>query len=120
MVITEHTVLWVWPQDLGSHGGGTPDTGVVLQISSDRDDRRILGIQDFYFGMFLGSKILGGISLGSLIRNLGIFSGIQNNLKIHDSSHASWPHTSTNKFLWLQNSVFWEVKFWSRDFLSFA
>ena len=67
MVITEHTVPWVWLQDLGSHGGGTPDMGVVLQISSDRDDCRILGIQILYFGMFLGRKILASISLGSLI-----------------------------------------------------
>ena len=48
--------------------------GWVLRISSDRDDRRI----------FWGLKFSVFSSLGSLIE-VGIFLGIQNNLKIRDS-----------------------------------
>ena len=66
---------------------------------------------------------MASIFLGSLIK-VGIFGGIQNNLKICDSSCVSWPHSSLNK---AQPNLFcdcpgWDflgVKFWSRDFFGF-
>jgi len=56
-------------------------------------------------------------------RDLGIFSGIQNNLKICDSSHVSQSHCSEKKNFYgseIQHGIFWEVKFWSRDFFGFC
>ena len=60
--------------------------GWVLRISSDRDDRRVfLGFEIFYFGIFWVGKFWQVFSsLGTLIE-VGIFWGIQNNLKIRDS-----------------------------------
>ena len=66
---------------------------------------------------------MASIFLGSLIK-VGIFGGIQNNLKICGSSCVSWPHSSLNK---AQPNLFcdcpgWDflgVKFWSRDFFGF-
>ena len=55
--------------------------GYVLRISSDGDDRRV----------FLG------------LINGKYFLGIQNNLKIRDSSYVSRPRSSANVFLWLGN-----------------
>ena len=60
--------------------------GWVLWISSDRDDRRnFWGLKFFISGFFWGGKFWQVFSsLGSLIE-VGIFLGIQNNLKIRDS-----------------------------------
>ena len=41
--------------------------GGVLQISSERDDRRVFGGLKFQLWFFLGRKILASIFLGSLI-----------------------------------------------------
>ena len=60
--------------------------GWVLRISSDRDDRRIFWGLKFSISGFFGVGKFWQVfsSLGSLIE-VGIFLGIQNNLKIRDS-----------------------------------
>ena len=70
------TPPWGGARSVVDRGGGG------LRISSVRDDRRI----------FWGRKILASIFLGSLIK-VGISLGIQNNLKIRDSSCVSRPHS---------------------------
>ena len=56
-----------------------------------------MGFEIFDFGIFGGRKILASIFLGSLIK-VGISLGIQNNLKIRDSSCVSRPHSSSGNF----------------------
>ena len=60
--------------------------GWVLRISRDRDDRGIFGGLKFSISGFLGVAKFWQVfsSFGSLIE-VGIFLGIQNNLKIRDS-----------------------------------
>ena len=58
--------------------------GWVLRISSDRDDRRIFWGLKFSIFFWVGKFWQVFSSLGSLIE-VGIFLGIQNNLKIRDS-----------------------------------
>ena len=60
--------------------------GWVLRISRDRDDRRVFGGLKFSISGFLGVGKFWQVfsSFGSLIE-VGIFLGIQNNLKIRDS-----------------------------------
>ena len=55
------------------------------------------GLEIFDFGIVLGGKILASIFLGSLI-SAGILLGIQNNLKIRDSSLVSRPRAELGEW----------------------
>ena len=81
--------------------------GGILQISSDRDDRRI-----FWGLKFSISGFRQVIFWGAWFNFLGVF---ETNFSIFGviSFNAFW------KFVWLRNSTwdFWGVKFWSRDIL---
>ena len=94
------------------------------ETSASREDRRIfLGLKLSISGFFGVGKFWQVFFFGSLIYE-GIFWGIQNNLKICDSSCVSWPHSTAKK---VQPNLFWEclgwdflgVKFLSREFFGF-
>ena len=55
------------------------------------------GFEIFDFGIVLGGKILASIFWGSLI-SAAILLGIQNNLKIRDSSRVSRPRTELGEW----------------------
>ena len=65
------------------------------------------GFEIFDFRILGGKKILVSIFWGSLIL------GFQNNLKIHDSSCISWPHSSSGNFYGseIRHGIFWGLNF---------
>ena len=71
--------------------------GEVLQISSDRDDRRIFWVLKFSISGFFGVGKFGKYFLGGLIYVLGNFLAIWNNLKIRNGARVSQPRCSAIK-----------------------
>ena len=88
----------------------------ILQISSDRDDRRILGGLKFSIPEFFGWEILASIFFGWLDLSSDFLRGIQNNLKICGKACVSRSSSTANKvqpnFFFFKN---WGVNFWSSD-----
>ena len=62
----------------------------VLRISSDRDDQKIFSGLKFSISGFVLVGTFWQIFFGSLIK-VGIVLGIQNNLKLYDSYHLTFP-----------------------------
>ena len=69
----------------------------ILQISSDRDDRRILGGLKFSIPEFFGWEILASIFFGWLDLSSDFLRGIQNNLKICGKACVSRSSSTANK-----------------------
>ena len=71
-----------------------------------------LGYEIFDFGIFWVWKFWQVLFLVAWFK-LGIFFGIQNNLKIRDSSCVSWLHSSSGNFC---GSEIWQEIFWGLNF----
>ena len=105
---------------------GCLSKGGTLDFKWQGWSKVLAGFEIFEFGIFFGLENFGRYFLGSLIQ-VGISAGIQNNLKIRDSSHVSRPRSSANKFLWseIQHGIFEGWNFGSgisgsrRDFFGF-
>ena len=88
--IQRHFLTWVTFHTLMPRG--------YTLDSSDRDDQRIfLGLKFSIYRDFSGRKILVSILQGSLIL-VGTLGGIQNNLKIRNSSRISQLRSSSGNF----------------------
>ena len=96
--------------------------GGVLQISSDSDDQRIFLVLKFSISGFFCVGKFWQVFVWVACLKQGIFWGIQNNLKICDSSHVSRLGRSSGKFYGseIQHEIFWALSFGPGIFLSFV